>query len=242
MKTMKSGEDRLSDSSIDGNIRKGLERNQAADNYIRWIVDLCKPYLVGEILEVGAGLGDFTTHFSTYGSVTATEISAESLRLLRRRFENSTRVVVAESRVPEVGSFDSIVMINVLEHIEDDVGAITNFFAALRPGGHFIVYVPAFQLLMSRFDKSIGHHRRYRLKELSGLLRDGGFQVCEARYVNSIGAIGWFIVCRLLKRNASEGASVGIMNRIVIPVIRKVESRFSPPFGISVFCVAQKPT
>jgi hypothetical protein len=71
-------------------------------------------------------------------------------------------------------------------------------------------------------------------------MKQAGFDIVSAKYVNSVGAIGWFLICRVLRRRASEGASVGLMNRMVIPVIRKIESRLSPPFGISVFIVGKR--
>ena len=94
--------------------------------------------------------------------------------------------------------YESIVMINVLEHLADDRAALQSLGGALTPGGRLVVYVPAFMLLYSKFDREIGHYRRYRRPALSHLFEDTGFRVVESRYVNSIGALGWFVYCRVL--------------------------------------------
>jgi hypothetical protein len=137
--------------------------------------------------------------------------------------------------------YDSIVMMNVLEHIEDDAAALTTLREALNPGGRLVVYVPAFMLLYSDFDRDIGHFRRYRKKPLRLLMEQSGYEVVDSRYVNSVGALGWFAYSRVLGRKPSDQLTVSACDRIVVPVVRRVETRISPPFGLSVLVVGRVP-
>lgn len=233
-----------SSAESDVAMRDGLEQNSDASNYICWIVDLCRPHLGQRILEIGAGKGDFSEHFSKHSHVYVTEISSRSKRELLTRFKDSERVQVAEVDLfsPQQSmKFDSVVMINVLEHIEQDEEVLRGVQRLLNPGGSIVLYVPAHWLLYSRFDNQIGHFRRYTSREVEGILTSAGFRQVSSRYVNSIGAIGWFVVCRVLRRKASEKSSVALMDKVVIPVVRKVESRVRLPFGISVFATARLP-
>jgi len=229
---------------VEENISVGLDLNSEADNYLNWISDLCIPYLGRRILEVGAGHGDFTNIFREVGDVTATELSIGSLTRLSQRFLSDPKVTVSTLNLSDdpTETFDSVVLINVLEHIYDDEKALRGIFSRVRPGGHVVLYVPAFWLLYSSFDNDIGHHRRYRKSELVAIAKAAGFELVRSRYVNMLGAVGWFVLCRVLRRRASESLSVGLMNSVVIPVMRKVEDRVAPPFGVSIFYVGRRPT
>ena len=225
----------------DLNMQSGLSLNSDADNYLNWIADLCAPFLGENILEIGAGHGDFTERFSKIGSVVATEVSDGSFQFLRSRFENNAKIQIQKFDFKSAPTqlFDSIVLINVLEHIENDVDALRALSRHLKPNGHLIIYVPAFWLLYSRFDNSIGHYRRYSRRELVSVATEASFQHFNSHYVNSLGAIGWLLICRVLRRSASEGVSVGVMNKWIIPVVRKLETKFKPPFGISVIYIGR---
>jgi 2-polyprenyl-3-methyl-5-hydroxy-6-metoxy-1,4-benzoquinol methylase len=227
---------------VDQNLTIGLVQNSSADNYLNWIADLCIPYLGTEVLEIGAGIGDFTSRFAPGRKIHATEVSETSLQSLRQLYGDDERVDISVLDIYQQHDrvYDSVVLINVLEHMEDDVRALEALRTFVRTGGNIVLYVPAFWSLYSNHDYLIGHYRRYRKKELVWLMKQAGFDIVAAKYVNSVGAIGWFLICRVLRRRASEGASVGLMNRMVIPVIRKIESRLSPPFGISVFIVGKR--
>lgn len=231
------------ESVVEENLAPGLELNSGASNYIRWIADLVSPYVRGRVLEIGAGRGDFTEIFQLHGQIVATELSSDSIEYLSDRFRSNSKVDVRAFDIFSNSDerFDTVVLINVLEHIRNDEEALRSIHGLLRPGGRIVVYVPAFWTLYSRFDNSIGHYRRYRLKELRCIGEESGFTSVDGRYVNAVGAIGWFIVCRLLRRDASESVSVGLMDRVVIPIMRKFERVIRVPFGISVLYIGKKP-
>jgi SAM-dependent methyltransferase len=229
----------------DAAMARGLRRNASSTNYLCWIADLISPYMGANVLEVGAGLGDVTAVIADgTRHVHATEISPMSFASLSRRFENRSDVSVSIDDVvsrPLPEKYDSAYLSNVLEHIEDDRLALSNIFDSVRPGGAVAVYVPAFMLLYSPWDREIGHYRRYRLSDLECLMTAVGAKSVDSRYVNFVGGIGWLTYCRLLKRPASDDVSVSLFDRVVVPTMRIIEDRVAPPFGISALVVGRRP-
>ena len=220
----------------------GLTRNGAAENYQQWLYDLAAPYLGAKCLEIGSGRGDLTAQLARGRQLDASDVSEQFVAVLEERFAGSDNVTVRhldmDTFVPEE-RYDTIVMMNVLEHIEDDQQALKTLREALLPGGRIVLYVPAFMLLYSDFDREIGHYRRYRKTELRQLVERSGFQVVESRYVNSLGAVGWFVYSRVLGRKPSDQLTVSACDRVVVPIVRGVERRIPPPFGLSVLVVGR---
>jgi SAM-dependent methyltransferase len=225
-------------------LQAGLDINEGSSNYLDWIVALCAPSLGPRVLEIGAGHGYLTERFADGRDVVATDISATCLARLHERFDATPNVDVREldlaSTAPEREAYDTEVLVNVLEHIEDDGHALDVLRDSLRSGGRVVLYVPAFMWLYSPWDRKIGHYRRYRKRALTTMLSEHGFDVVDARYVNAIGALGWFVYCRLLRRDAAEGSVAGSFDRFVVPVARRLETAVHPPFGLSLLCVGEK--
>jgi SAM-dependent methyltransferase len=232
----------VSFEAADASLQPGLEELDAADQYSGWIEAKLAPHLGGRILEVGAGRGTFTTRLTKYGHVVATEKSEQNLAALRERFAGDSSVTVRSADEP-LGDepFDAVVLVNVLEHIEDDVGALEALGAKLRPGGVVLVYAPALPELMSDYDRSIGHFRRYERAGLMTTAYRAGLEVVSTEFVNSVGAAAWWLVARQLKRAPTAGPSVKLYDSLVVPWLRVVEGRFSPPIGQSLFLVARRP-
>jgi SAM-dependent methyltransferase len=232
-------------AAADVELAETLDNLDGADNYAAWIFEQVEPHLGDAVLEVGAGHGTFTEILSARGArVVATDVSQRCADVLRERFAGDERVTVVHGGADAVAGlppFDSAVLINVLEHIPDDDGALSDLAATLKPGGRLILWVPAFQLLYSDFDRKIGHHRRYRKGELRAQLTRAGYEVAEIRYVNSVGALAWLVVARLMHRAPTGGASVKIYDSYFVPVLKRLEGRRGAPFGQSVFAVATWP-
>ncbi|HEX6686162.1 MAG TPA: methyltransferase domain-containing protein [Candidatus Limnocylindrales bacterium] len=219
-----------------------LEDLSDAVNYQRWLADLARPYLGDEPLEIGSGIGDYAAlwlpgvkHF------TATEGDPQRLLGLKGRFADEPRVTTRELLLPtdETGSYSAIVALNVWEHIDDHVGALVSVKRLLRPGGAVVLVVPAFEAAMSRFDREIGHVRRYTKRSMAQALTDAGLRIEQLHYVNPVGLISWMVVCRLLRQRPQNGVMLRAYDRMVIPVLRKAERGRKPPFGQSVFAVAR---
>ncbi len=219
-----------------------LESLDGADQYASWIESKLAPHLRGEILEVGAGLGTFTERLTRYGRVVATEKSPQSLAALQQRFAGRTDIEVrsADDDLAD-RRFDAVVLVNVLEHIEDDIGALSGLARLLKPGGVVLVFAPALSQLMSDFDRSIGHFRRYERAELITAAYRAGLEVASADFVNSVGAAAWWVVARQLGRAPTSAASVKLYDSLVVPWLRRVEGQLTVPFGQSIFMVAKKP-
>lgn len=221
-----------------------LEDLTEAVNYRRWQAELALPHLGSDPLEIGSGNGDFAATIADAGGrITASEAEPSRLAALRARFANDDRVAVREITVPitETAGHTSVVAFNVLEHIPDDVAALRAFAGLVRPGGAVVIFVPAFALAMSRFDRTIGHQRRYTQASMSAAMAAAGLQVRTLHYVNAIGLPTWILGMRLLRMTPRSGPILRFWDAQVMPRMRRLESRRTPPFGQSVFCVAETP-
>jgi SAM-dependent methyltransferase len=224
----------------DTELASTLDNLDDAVNYADWIISLMAPYLSGRILEVGAGHGTFTELLARYGPVTATELSDRAVALLEERYAGSEGVTVVHADELKDSGYDAAGMVNVLEHIDDDVGALCSLREDLTPGGHVLIYSPAFNALYSRFDAAVGHHRRYTKASLVRVMDDADLEVVDARYVNAPGALAWYIVATRLGRRPTEGWSTRLYDRAAVPVARRMEQWATPPFGQSLLVVARR--
>jgi 2-polyprenyl-3-methyl-5-hydroxy-6-metoxy-1,4-benzoquinol methylase len=231
----------LGDSALQSQV---LDDLSDAENYRTWQATLALPYLGDDPLEIGSGNGDFAALLADRGvSITASEADRDRLAGLRHRFADDPRVTVQELAVPitKTGHHTAVVAFNVLEHIPDDVQALRTFAELVRPGGQVVLFVPAFEIAMSPFDRAVGHQRRYTRDGLRSVLTAAGLDVQKAHYVNAIGLPAWIVGMRLLKMTPKSGTGLSAWDRFVIPAMQRIEARRTPPFGQSVFAVAQKP-
>jgi SAM-dependent methyltransferase len=220
-----------------------LEDLSDAVNYQRWLADLVAPHLGARPLEIGSGIGDYAAKWlPQVDHFTVTEGDASRLTALKGRFGGEPKVTVRELLLPvdEQGQHSAIVALNVWEHIEDQVEALRSAAGLLRPGGTVVLIVPAFEFAMSRFDLEIGHVRRYTTASMRELLTAAGLEIDEVRYVNPVGLISWYLICKLLRQTPKNGPLLRFYDRLVIPALRRAEQGRKPPFGQSVFAVARK--
>lgn len=221
-----------------------LEDLSDAVNYQRWLADLVRPYLGDEPLEIGSGIGDYAALWLTsVRHFTATEADPQRLLALKDRFGNEPKVTVRELMLPApaAASHSCVVALNVWEHIDDHVGALRSAADLLRPGGVVALIVPAFEVGMSKFDREIGHVRRYTKATMAAAFEQAGLPLEELRYVNPVGLLSWIVMCRLLRQRPKNGLLLRAYDRNVIPLLRKAEQGRRPPFGQSVFVVGRKP-
>ncbi len=233
----------MSFEEADGALAEGLDNLDDAVNYARWIHAMVEPHLGARVLEVGAGHGTLTNLLCDGRVVVASDVSRRCVKALEERFAGTCGVEVVEadiSAAPALGLFDSVVAVNVLEHVLDDVTALHRLREALRPQGRLVLFVPAFPALYSEFDRRIGHHRRYRLPTLRSSVESAGLSVVDIRYVNSVGALAWWALAKQLGMTPSKRWSALTYDRAVVPVLRRLEERFRPPFGQSILCVAER--
>jgi SAM-dependent methyltransferase len=178
--------------------------------------------------------------------LTLVEPSANLVGALRARFADCPHVEVAgeslETHVARLGAnaVDTIVMVNVLEHIEDDRGALRNLFRVLRPGGHLLLFVPAMQMLMSKLDRIHGHYRRYHKRDLITKVSGAGGSVSTCCYFDLPGTVPWLLLNKLMGKTTFNPTLVDINDRIVVPISRMIERVVSPPFGKNLILIACK--
>jgi SAM-dependent methyltransferase len=211
-----------------------------AKAYNAWLFERIRPRLGGLVLDAGAGVGTFSALAADAGArVVAVEPEHEFASFLRQRFAGDKRVEVVEGTVHSVqqNDFESIICLNVLEHIENDLGTLAAFRERIRAGGRLFLLVPAHPRLYGGYDRAAGHVRRYSRTPLADSLRCAGFDVETLRYVNPIGALGWLV--RVKARNSSEwpSASFAAFDRIV-PLVRPLD-RLRLPFGLSLWAIAR---
>ena len=191
----------------------------------------------------GAGRGTYSTYFADHGHLTALEPSEAQSVALRERLKDYPNAVVITAQLNGTaapGSYDTVVLLNVLEHIPDDHQALRDIYESLAPGGKMVLWVPAFEALYGKFDQRIGHYRRYRRNELQALVHNVGFQQVTAKYTNMPGFFAWWLIVRVLGRSPTAGRLTAINDRYFIPVIRRVERVVRPPIGQSLMVVAQR--
>ena len=140
---------------------------------------------------------------------------------------------------PDVEPVESVVAINVLEHIEDDVGALRSLATLVRPGGRVVMWVPGYQQLYGEFDRRVGHVRRYTPVTLADAFRGAGLEVERVRPVNLLGGIAWWAAVRRGGSTRPNPRLVGVYDRWVVPTTRAIERVVRVPFGQSVLGVAR---
>jgi glycosyltransferase involved in cell wall biosynthesis len=231
-------------AAADNELAGTLENLDGAVHYVDWISSLVVPHVRGRVLEVGAGHGTFSARLAEAATdLVISEPSARAAMLLRERFGAGPSPSVVQADLEDAasnGPFDTMVLINVLEHLADDDKALALMYDGLAPGGRIVVFVPAHEMLYSEYDRSIGHYRRYRRGELLGKVERANLRVVDAYYVNAIGFFAWYLTARLLRKRPTQAGLVHTYDRLVVPVARALESRVRPPFGQSVLIVAER--
>jgi SAM-dependent methyltransferase len=134
--------------------------------------------------------------------------------------------------------FDTIICLNVLEHVKRDDLVLQNFWTILKEGGHLILLVPAMKVLYGSIDRYLSHYRRYEFHELTEMVQRAGFHVESVRYLNLLGSLGWFINGRLLQRKSVPGIQSRLFDCLT-PYLR-FEQEFNLPFGLSLIAISRK--
>ena len=218
-----------------------------ANNYADWTYSLFAPLVRGEVLEVGCGVGTFTRRLLAaplLRRLLSIDVSAAAVSHCQTTIQHPS-FEVRQTPVEEVfGSFDLVVCMNVLEHIEDHRGALAHMLRLLAAGGTLFLLVPAHQALFTSFDALSGHHRRYSKRAMRTLIADAaGPQPVGVRqfYFNTVGALGYWAVYKVLRKAADADATgeIGWFDRAVVPIQRRLEGT-AMPFGLSLVSILTK--
>lgn len=222
-----------------------LLRMSRAERYNRWMFRQLRPHIGDRVLEIGSGIGSLTRYLVGRELVIASDVNPRYLRMLANTFERHEHVRVLPLDLANFDPavfveyrLDTIVCLNVLEHIEDDRAALARLFAMLAPGGRLVLLVPAHRWLYGGIDRAIGHYRRYDLADLVERMRDAGFRVERSWFFNRLGALGWYLNSAILGRSRLPGLQLRLQN-LLVPFLR-AESALPLPFGLSLIAVGRK--
>ncbi len=177
-----------------------LERLAAAPNYNRWMFDRLRPWIGQHVLEVGSGIGNLSAFLQDRERVVLTDTEPWYLDRLRERF-------------------DTVICLNVLEHVEDDRESLAVMRRLLAPGGRLVLLVPALAALYGSLDRALGHCRRYGRGDVTAKLREGGLRPIHVEYFNLAGIPGWWLTGRVLRRSLIPTASLRWFDALV-PLFR----------------------
>jgi SAM-dependent methyltransferase len=228
-------------------------RMASAINYFAWQARLVKPELGQRIIEIGCGSGNFTGMLLDREAVLALDVDPECIERISQRFSdrrnlrtavcNASELTAEQMVADEVRQLrpDSVVCLNVLEHIQDDGSALRGMASILPPGGVIVLIVPAFESLSGPIDRNLGHHRRYNRASITKLAQECGLGIKKLRYMNCAGFFGWWWNARVFKREAQSERQIAFFDRFIVPIVSRIEARVPPPFGQSLLVVLKKP-
>ena len=226
---------------------KILDSLAGTKRFNRWMADTVRPWLGTRVLELGAGIGNMSQHLSrgrrTY---VASDIDEEHMARLRVRFRGRPNLTVckcdlcdSEDFKPLLGGFDSVVCLNVVEHVKDDLRALRNIFSALKPGGRAIILVPQDQKAYGTLDEVLGHYRRYSEAQLRARMEEAGFEVERMLHFNRVTRPGWRFNGQVLKRRSFSRFQLRVFDTLV-PLWRRID-RFFPWPAVSVIAIGKVP-
>lgn len=222
-----------------------------AHNYHNWLCSLVLPHLGKRTLEVGPGYGQYTRFFaSKTESLSIADIDSTCIEYIKQNmpevhaFEANLDSDEWSAQISETECFDTIIALNVIEHLKDDAVALSRLHSSLTPGGKLLLVVPAHQVLYGQMDALAGHYRRYGKHYLHALLVTVGFSIHELQYINPIGGIGWFLNAKLHKPTTLSDNAVNsqiiMFDRYILPLSKLLTPAFSGMFGQSLWCCAVK--
>ncbi|MGB6975593.1 MAG: class I SAM-dependent methyltransferase [Terracidiphilus sp.] len=215
-----------------------------ARNYRAKLVEEFQTHLRGNVAEVGAGIGQITEELAKLPNVQRL-LSIEPDELFCEKFRDRLpQAELLHGTIEDLqgdSSWNAIVSINVLEHIEQDEKELAAYYRALRATkGTLCLFVPARPELYAPIERDFGHFRRYTKAELCEKLERNGFHSVNIRYYNVLGYFAWWVSFCLLKRRSFDVASVRLFDRVLFPVVHLFETRVcSPPIGQSLLVIAK---
>ena len=225
-----------------------LDSLAGTKRFNRWMAEtVVQPYLGKRVLELGAGIGNMTQHLARgRRSYMATDIDEEHLGRLRVRFRGRPNLSSGKVDLTSPadfgdlrGKFDTEVCLNVVEHVKDDLLALSNIRSALQPGGRAIVLVPQDQSIYGTLDEVLGHYRRYSAAQLKERMEAAGFQVERIFEFNRATRPGWWWNGRVLRRRSFGRWQLRLFDALV-PLLRRID-HWIPWKGVSVIGVGVVP-
>ena len=206
-----------------------------------------------QILEAGCGTGGNLQMLSRYGEVSAMELNQIACQLANQRQVTDVKRGSLPDNIPFSSDYDLILILDVIEHLNDDLSALEALYYKLKPGGYLLVTVPAYMFLWSEHDEINHHKRRYRLKALKQVVKKAGYEVSYGSYFNTF-LFPLVVIVRILAKLLPKQNTNQISSDLVVPSKpvnqilkwlfaseRYLIDKFTLPFGVSVLLLAKKP-
>lgn len=219
-----------------------LESMSLAKYYNSWVVNKFKKFLKGDILEVGFGIGSFTSELVNYGPVWAIDVDQEFVKNSKLSHQNlklGFGDIEAGKYFFGNKKFDTIVCLNVLEHIKNDEKSLNNLYSLLNKNGKLIIIVPSQMFLFGEIDKAIGHFRRYHKNKLLDIMKKIGYRIIYQKRLNLLGSFGWFISGKILRQTKIKKGNIKLFD-LIAPLFLGMEKFYEPPIGTSLLIIASK--
>ena len=224
-------------------------------NYHRWIFDEICPFLGTELAEIGGGIGTFSEqiiHQYFSRNINARLEIFEptdclfnqlerNLRQLHGGFlDGGTLTITAGNFRTDPRRYDSILLINVLEHVQHEYVLLQQIHESLQSTGVVIIFVPSLRWLYSELDKQVGHYRRYEQDSLRSLLERNGFTVVKTKYMDILGVLPWYVINVLGKSASFNPFLARLYDRCFVPATRRIEEFCKPVIGKNLLMVGRK--
>ena len=214
-----------------------LARLARAPRFNAWMADTIRPYCGTQVLEIGSGVGNLTQKLIPRRKYVVSDINPLYLDMLARLRIDRPYLSAKYTDVTDLasfpaGEFDTVICLNVVEHVDDDAGALRNLRTVLRDGGRAIVLVPQGQWNFGTLDEVLGHKRRYDQAGLRGLAEGCGFEVHALLEFNRVGTIAWFLNGKILRRRTFGLFQVLLLNALT-PLLRLLDGVLPlPPLSL----------
>ena len=221
-----------------------LGRLSRAPRFNAWMADVVRPFCGRKVLEIGSGTGNLTRQLVPRERYVASDVNPLYLQTLRglsadRPYLDVTLTDVTRGESFPDGGFDTVVCLNVIEHVDDDLGALENIRRVLAPGGRAIILVPRGPGLYGTLDEVLGHKRRYTEPALADLARRAGLEVEQVVPFNRVGTIAWWLNGRVLRRRVFGLAQIVTLN-LLTPIFRRVDRALPVP-PLSLVAILRRP-
>jgi SAM-dependent methyltransferase len=218
-----------------------------AVRYFAWQAHTAKQHLGRRVIETGCGVGNFTRYLVDRDLVVSMDVVEECVERARAKLAGHPQMQfrcldVQDPAFLDLRSLraDTIVCLNVLEHVRDDRLALRHMHHVLAPLGRAVFLLPAFESLYGPIDHNLGHFRRYSKGSWRKMTEEIGFRVTHLRYFNLAGFFGWWANAHILRRQAQSEVQIDLFDRLVVPVQSALEKWIEPPVGQSIFTVLEK--
>jgi len=224
---------------------KILARLSRADKFNSWMADTIRPYVGQNVLEIGAGIGNLTKEFMPRKKYYASDINPLYLQILKNFKHNKPYLAVSYLDIEDVSElrknkkiFDTVICLNVMEHLDDDRGVLKNIDDLLSKGGRAIILVPRGQFLYGSLDEVLGHKRRYSKKMLIELVDQFDFKLDVIIPFNRVSTFPWLVNGKFFKKRTFGLFQIFMMN-LLTPIFRKID-KFLPWPSLSYIAILKK--